>query len=485
MVMSITETTNKDYDDHVKFWEKADDVYNERIKQKGLTYLPGSSLPSGLKGCEELISFLAKKYTNETLPMAVFYNFTNLTLSAAIGAIMRKPPTYKFADEERESGLDYLKVNADGKGNGLDQVAKKLLTSQYMKSRGGLLVSIPELTNMADLQSGKVAPRLVHYDALNILDWAAEWDNGNEYLVRLLLKEVTSGVGDKGESIQIDRLIEFKKVDGAIEYKISEDGEGVKSGVLQKGGVNADKIPFFLASSVNNDWDIDPTPMRTLIELNLLHYIMMSRDMQGRYDLAQLQLSVDIGSDPNAIGDFSKLNPNGIIAGSSVAVVTKGGKVDLIQSNESNLLSSAPKEIEEKAVRAGAQLLQDSGGNETATAATMRAGTSTATMSSIAKNCGDCIKNAIVELAGYIGIGDAEIKDVEFSLNNEFFSSTLSAQDKQAYLQMVQQGVFPIEAYYNVLRKSGELDDSVTYQDYLEQLRENVNGSMPNVSGDE
>ncbi|AUR86454.1 TMhelix containing protein [Vibrio phage 1.085.O._10N.222.51.E3] len=487
----ITKTTNPQYDENIKAWIRADDVYNDRIKQKGKKYLPGSNLPKGVD-CE-LEQFLEQRYNNETLPLAVFYNFTNLTLMAAVGAIMRKPPNYQFVDGENESTLDYLTDNADGKGNGLTQVARHLLTSQYLKSRGGLLISNPQYTNLADLQSGEVAPRLIPYDADQITDWATEWINGKEVLTFLQLVEKMNKRDYVAGANQSDggycyneqlRVIEFNLVEGKVFYSIEEDGEMIVTDEpVNKNGTQATSIPFHIASSVNNDWTVDPSPLRTMVDLNLQHYIMYNRDMQGRHDLAQLQLSIDVGTEPTAIEDFKNLNPSGIMTGSAVPILTRGGSVSFLQASESNLLAAAPERIESMAVKAGAQLFQDSGSNETATSAEIRASSTTATMSSIASNCGDCIYNALVDLAGYVGFDESQIK---FQLNDKFFDRTLSAQEQQAYMQMVMQGLFPQQAYYEILKKSGDLAEDVSYEDYLDQLREsNGMGGMPDVSGGE
>lgn len=478
--MTISRTTNPQYDENYIAWTRADDVYNDRIKSKGKVYLPGSNIPQGLSDCSDLYQFLEHRYNNETLPLAVFYNFTNLTLTAAIGAIMRNPPTYQFAEDGKESDLDYLTDNADGKGNGLTQIARQLLTSQFMKSRGGLLISNPQYTNKADLASGKVAPRLVHYDASAINDWETEWINGREALTFLQLTEKTSKRTNGGRE-EVDRLIEFRIVDGVVKYEITEGEVQVESGEVKKDGAPAETIPFHLASSINNDWEVDPSPMRTMIDLNLQHYIMYNRDMQGRYDLAQLQLAIDVGNKPTAIDDFQKLNPNGIMSGSPIPILTAGGSVTFLQANESNLLSKAPERIEDMAVKAGAQLFQDSGSNETATSADIRASATTASMSSIASNCGDCIYNAIVDLAGYIG---EDTESIKFQLNDEFFSYKLDATQLQAYMAMVMQGVFPMRAYYDILRKSGDLSEDTKYEDFIAELREDSPvGGMPDVSG--
>lgn len=209
--------------------------------------------------------------------------------------------------------------------------------------------------------------------------------------------------------------------------------------------------------------------------------------MQARFDLGQLQWHVDLGSpsveQDDPVSTMKKLNPNGFIAGSAIPAITAyGGTVEILQANEANLLSSTPVEIEEKAVKVGAQLFQDSGSNETATAANIRASSSTASMSSIAANVGDCIYNALVDLAGYIKF---DSKDIEFSLNMDFFAVQLSPQDKIAYMQMVQQGVLPQRAMYDILRKNGDLSEDVTYQMYLDDLADtNLMGGMPDVSAE-
>jgi hypothetical protein len=365
-----------------------------------------------------------------------------------------------------------------------------MCTGLERKGRAGILVDVPKLTNIADLQSGKVAPRLAYYDASQVIDWEIDYIDGVEVLTFLsLMESTTKRTGGVRENTE--RLINYQlDEDGFVYYEIMEDDEVTLTDYQMKGGELVTIIPFHICGSITNDWCVDPSPTRTLVELNLLHYRMMSRDYQARFDMGQLQWHVDLGtSESHNPADLMKeLNPNGFIAGSAMPVITaNGGSVTVLQANESNLLSKTPEEIEGKAVKIGATLLETGSSTETATAANIRASSSTASMSSIASNVGDCMYNAIIDLAGYINssLTPIDVDQIEFSLNMDFFAVQLTPQDKLAYMQMVQQGILPQSAMYQILRKNGDLGEDVSYQDYLDDLEDTVGmGGQPSVTGE-
>ena len=483
--MTIQRTTHPDYDEQYKYVLRADDVYYDRIKDKGSMYLPiaGSMPADGSEATTAFNNYKLHKYSTTTLPMAVFYNFSNLSLGGYIGAIMRKPPMIKFNEGDDDSVLDYMIDNVDGKGNGLTQVARKALVSQYLKGRAGYLVSVPAMGNLAEVTTGVKVPRIVPFDSQNILDWDTDYRDGVEVLTSLLLTE-NARARTNGQLCDEERLIKYMLTAEGVTYEITK-GDETESGTLMKAGKAATTIPFHYAGSVNNDWTQDPAPMRTLIDLNLQHYLMYNRDMQGRWDLAELQLHIDVGTSSDPAGEFKSLNPMGVISDSSVPILTaNGGSATYLQANESDLLAAAPERILEMAVKAGAQLFSDSGSNETAKAAGMRASNSTATMSTIASNNGDALYNAIIDAAGYFGdIGGINTDEIMFSLNTEFIESSLDAQQLTAYSAMVMQGILPVRAMYDILRKSGDIAEDMTFQDYQDMLLEDKQGAMPDVSG--
>ena len=488
----LTKTYHPDYSANQENWEKSSDVFNNRVKSKGEKYLPiVDMLPDHVEN-NELSDFIKKKYKEQILPNSVFYNFVNPTVDAVVGSIFRKPPAIQLSKDSKPSNLDYLLENADGKGNGLSHLAKDMCYSIELDGRGGFLVDVPTLTNMRDLKNGDIAPRIKRYAASQIIDWDTEYRNGSEVLTFLSLYESrrkrNGGIGVAGGVRDlVERILNFYLDDeGHVYYEVKEDGEETIIDYQMKNGKPANKIPFHFCGSISNDSCVDPAPAHTLVELDLIHYRMLSRDMQARFDMGQLQWSVDLGSPPadsgvDIVEMMAQLNPHGFIAGSSIPAVTAyGGSVSILQANESNLLSKAPLEIEEKAVKIGAQLFSDSGSNETATAANIRASSSTASMSSIAKNVGIAMYNAIVDLAGYINYDDSNIS---FSLNMDFYESKLSPQDKLAYVQMIQNEVLPKQAYFEILKNNGDVKESMTYDEYEQQLMDDYGaGGMPDLN---
>lgn len=490
--MAITKTYHPEYEHKVRDWKRADDVHNERVHAEKEKYLPlGDSLPGSTNEAREFNEYQRLKYDTTTHRMAVFYNFCGLTLSAVIGAIMRKPASTEFAEGDKDSVLDYLQKNADGKGNGLTQLAKMALVNLYNKGNCGILTTASTFKSPADAMMGKGVPRLVLYRPESILDWDTDYIDGEEVLTYLLLREKTRVRNTETGAVDddVERLIAFSLVDGVVMYQVELDGvselDADNDGILRKNGATVDRIPFHRGGAFNNDWKTDPAPMRTLVDLNLLHYVMLSRDMQGRWDTAAIKLAVDIGIEDNAMDDFEKLNPMGLNSTSSTAVVTMGGSVQFLQANESNLLSKAPSEILEMAKLAGANLFQDGASNETATGAEIRSGNSTATMSSVAGNTGCMIRDAIIDAAGYFGdIGNIDLDQIKFDLNKEFFPFKLSAADTKVYADAVMQGTYPMQAYFEILLKNGDLKPDTDYTEFQNMMREdNGMGGMPDVTG--
>lgn len=484
-----TETYHPEYTENAEFWQQADDIANNRIKSKKQVYLPIATLLPDSSENTGLINFNIKEYNEIIWPMATFYDFVSLSVDAAVGAIMRKPVTYQFSKDNKPSILDYLNKNADGRGSNLNQLARKMCTAIERKGRAGILVDAPALTNIAELRSGEVAPRLAFYDASQIIDWEIKYINGSQVLTFLSLRE-NSTRRKGGVRQNCKRLINYSiDQDGYVYYEIMEDEEITVTEYQLKDNERVKAIPFHICGSISNDWGVDPSPTRTLVELNLLHYRMMSRDYHARYKLGQIQWHVDLGSSESRdpVEDMKELNPDGFIAGSGVTAVTaNGGTVSILQAAESNLLSKTPSEIEDKAVKAGATLLEAGSSTETATAANIRSSASTASLSSISANVGMCMYSAIVDLAGYVNsaLTPVNIDEIKFSLNMDFFTTQLSPQDKLAYMQMVQQGVLPQSAMYEILKKNGDLGPDVTYDDYVNGINETVGmGGMPVVTG--
>jgi hypothetical protein len=446
-------------------WQANHDSVNDRIKDKREKYLPIPGKNPHSSNQEEQ-AFIKYQYDTVVHPMAVFYNWCRPTLDAILGAIYRKPAKVHFNENDDESVLDYLKFNADGKGNGLEQISRQCLGSQWSFGRGGYLIVWPEGINGSPNRerylNGDPAPRIVYYSGRNIINWDTDYVRGEEVLSYLALREVNVE-RINGTSQLVETIITYElDENGHVIYSIEKDLESeiIETGEVIKAGKPATRIPFHLAGADNNDWSIDYAPQTALTELNLLHYKMFSRDMHQRWAAGQAKLVIDVGSDENAASYFGA--SNGVIRhGSLQNIITMGGNALYISPSTDNLLSETPAQIEEKAIALAANLMSEST-NETATAARIRNGGSTSRMAILACNNEEALTNAIKDLAGYLGV-DAE--DIKFSLHKEYDEDKLTATEMKELAGLVLQGVFPGRSLYELQKKYGYTHYE-TYEDW-------------------
>ena len=124
------------------------------------------------------------------------------------------------------------------------------------------------------------------------------------------------------------------------------------------------------------------------------------------------------------------------------------------------------KDAEAMMAQLGARLIF-SGQQQTAEAARINYGAETAQLTTIVRNVEsgyqDCIRWCSMFANGN------ENPDFVIELNDNFFHEKLTAQDITAWLSMYQQGVIGIEQFLDKLRASGEIDETVTNQDIIEQ----------------
>lgn len=483
--MSIDSTVHVEYKLYEWEWKRNKDCARNLVKQKGVVYLPDNQLPDKPEYAS-INLYLENRYEKLILPrLSPFYNFTRTTLSAWIGVILAKKPSVRFSEKpDTETVIDYLMKNTDGAGNDLCQVGKAGLHATCETGGGLFLVNPPTgETNLQQERTGEVAPRILCYDRENILNWESHYFNSRKQLTYLKLRE-WEVYSDEGQSELIEKHIEYFLRDGVVTYKVTRSEEhlpnypALEEGEIRKAGKSATSIPAFWFGANDNDEKVDPAPISTIADLNIVHYVMNSRDLVQRYEAGQGQLHIDLGQNPtdgvdakgNVVSALNKLNPGGVNFGTPMPIVTEnGGVVELIQLSTDSLLAQKPKELIDEAIKIGAQMISQDGQFNTATEATMSFGAITSSLSAISRNVSKALQSAVKELAEYVNF-DPEF--VEFELSQKLITETLDAQKATAFMNMVMQGVMPIEALYKIMQRAGEIPQEWTLEDYMSKIEE-------------
>lgn len=357
-------------------------------------YLPDPSPAS------EKYEVRAKRY-QDYLNRAVFYNVTRRTVSALVGQIFSKYPTYDLNE------LAYLEGDIDGSGESLVQQAKDAAIQCLLKGGGGLLADMPVNNGVtrASMASGGIRPTISHYERESIINWRVS-KVGAVYKLSLLVLSQSYIAEDDGYEQKLgEQLLVLRLVDGLAESEILQkiDGDWVSQGVNKlkdNKGKQLTEIPFYFYGAVNNDAEIDDSPVYDLAELNIAHF-RNSADLEESLFISQPTLVVS-GLTEQWVNDVLD---NGIAIGSrSGILLPQGGSAQLLQPNPNDKIQVAMQHKEAQMKALGAKLVETSKQAKTATEAAQDASDETSTLTTIANNISDAYTKAVRACGRYVGI---------------------------------------------------------------------------------
>lgn len=469
----LTVTYHPDYLVNAPQWARNLDCVMDNIKRKKQTYLPNlGAIPQEARTDSKINGLAAKidkDWEDLTWRLANYVNIVNPTMSAITGSIMRKEPEFPTMDNPALIGLAN---NIDGKGNGLDQECKQALNAIQYSSRCGWLVrSHPESATMADWNAGKKLPTAAFYDGLHIVDWQVEYIDGEEKLTFLSLLEDYQD-RESGVYVSKKKLINHRLNEGACEYQeLTEDEYSDVWTPVTIGDNQLDMIPFFLASSQSNEFDIDSTPLTSLAEISLSIYVMNAYSNKAMILANEAKWHVDIGEsdeDTNAT-----LNPLGFTLAGRMPYYTKGGKVEVVQAQFSPETENKVEKLFEQAVKVGASLFTQQS-NETATGASIRSGSATANMSTYGNNVEDTVLNMIQFMMRYFEGTNLYVnpEEITFKMNRDYFDVETTPQTLQVAFTAMLEGKLPEISWYELLKKNKIISGDMDYQEYQESAAE-------------
>lgn len=379
-------------------------------------YLPDPSPAS------EKYEVRAKRY-QDYLNRAVFYNVTRRTVSALVGQIFSKYPTYDLNE------LAYLEADIDGSGESLVQQAKDAAIQCLIKGGGGLLADMPVNNGVtkASMASGGIRPTISHYERESIINWRVSKVGAVYKLSLLVLSESYIEEDDGYEQKLGEQLLVLRLVDGLAESEILQkiDGDWVSQGVNKlkdNKGKQLTEIPFYFYGAVNNDAEIDDSPVYDLAELNVAHF-RNSADLEESLFISQPTLVVS-GLTEEWVNDVLD---NGIAIGSrSGILLPQGGSAQLLQPDPNDKIQVAMRHKEEQMKALGAKLVESQSGQaKTALQASQEGADETSVLTTISNNLSDCFTKAVRACGKYVGI-DTDGLFVTF--NTQFNFSKLSPE---------------------------------------------------------
>lgn len=406
-------------------------------------YLPDPSPAS------EKYEVRVKRY-QDYLNRAVFYNVTRRTVSALVGQIFSKYPTYDLNE------LAYLETDIDGSGESLVQQAKDAAIQCLLKGGGGLLADMPVNNGVtrASMASGGIRPTISHYERESIINWRVS-KVGAVYKLSLLVLSQSYIAEDDGYEQKLgEQLLVLRLVDGLAESEILQkiDGNWVSQGVNKlkdNKGSQLTEIPFYFYGAVNNDAEIDDSPMYDIAQLNI-HHFMNSADMEEMLFLSATPTLVVSGLTEQWVTDVLE---DGIAIGSrSGILLPQGGSAQMMQISADSVIANAMADKEAQMRSLGAKLVQESSGQaKTALQASQEGADETSVLTTISNNLSDCFTKAIRAAARYAGV---ETDGLFVTFNTQFDFAKLSPEQIDRLMGLWQGGAISFEELRGLLVES-------------------------------
>lgn len=414
-------------------WELVNDCYlgEKAVKEKGEIYLPN---PSPISEKEEVRYQRYRDY----IKRAVFYNVTRKTVKAMSGLVFAKYPRFDLP-EALEAYVD----DVSGNGQNLAQHARQALTMLLLKGRGGLLAdfSMEEDGNTkASMKAKGLRPTIKLYEPEQIINWRTMTIGNEVKLSLVVLKESYIKSDDAFKAEFGEQLVVLRLIDGVATTQIYQK-DGVwraisePKPILNAQGNSFDELPFTFIGADDNDETIDDAPIYDLAVLNLAHYRDSADYQESNFIAGQPTLFIT-GVTNEWYQDVIKPN-GGIHLGSRGGVILgMGANAMLLQASANGANFEAMQHKQMQMVALGARLLETSEQIKTATQAGAEIAEQSSILSTIANNLSDAYSKAFTWCGQFMGV----VGDCVITLNTNFATNKMTAQDRQQLIAEWQAG---------------------------------------------
>jgi len=453
-------------------WAVVDDACSgqEKIKSEGEKYLPK------LNDVED--SAESNKRYERYKARAVFYNITGRTKDVLTSAAFKVAPASNYP-----ASVDYITHNIDGSGVSLDQQAHSVCASVLKSGRHGLLVDYPVTeapASRAKIDSGLIQSTVVSIDKDQIINWSTAKVGAKIVLVMVVIAErVVETSGDGFGKTYVDQCRVLRLTDGRYTQELwRKNGEGVwfvhaeAFEIKDSGGGSWGEIPFVFVGSVNNDSQIDPSPLYDMAEINIAHYRNSADYEDGVFYAGQAQPWM-AGLDEEW-RDW--MQDQGVYIGSRAPILLpEGGQYGIAQASPNTQAKEAMDQKESQMVALGARLIQPGSAVKTATEAQGEQESNHSVLSLVSVNVSDAYTKAINWMLRFMGGGG----EAYYAMNTDFNRSELSADVMTGLSTIFNTGQLPKSDMWRAMRRTNLIEPQKTD----EEIKDELEGQMVGADG--
>lgn len=456
--MSINErvsTLHPQYANMLSVWDKMEDVCisETHMHVKGEKYIPRLSKMTD----DQFAAYIRR---------AEFPMFTKHALDSFVGMAMRKELLINGIDVKH----NFFK-NCDGKGTTLKQYSEKLVRNFLQYGRGGTLIEMPSTDpnqSIAMAEASNVRPKLAYYSHKSIINWKTDTVSNQEVLTLVVLEEeVNIALDEFGHDMGSQYRV-LKLEDGVYVQYLYDHNKLFKQKIvpLMKNRP-LDFIPFIIHGGPK----VQSPVMLPIAEQNI-HWYMKDADYQHGLHYTALPTPWVEGVDADDPTAPKTIGPQEMWY---LPMGSKCGMLEFTGAGLAEIAKSMNNTMTNITVLSSQILVPKNTFDETATAASIRNATETASLSNIVSALSAELTIAVVNASKW---GGFYTDDIKVEINSDFIPLTLSGADVSAYVSAVLKQGFSKRTLFELLKKGEIIEGDRQYEDEMEAIDEEAEARM-------
>ena len=400
---------------------------------------------------------------------AVFYSVSGHTHRGMVGTVFSKD-----ANLDVPPGLEYLRENADGRGNSLIQQSQSLTGDVIRYGRAGLWVDFPTTEGeVSRADRGRFFATVHTFQPDQIINWRTQTTGAVTRLSLVVIAEYEERIeGYEVEKVKVLRELALDEEGRYFVRKWEKQGDedefmpGEALFPTDSAGSPLTQIPFTFVGSENNDPTIDPAPMLDIVRVNVGHFRNSADYEDSVFYAGQVQPYMT-GADASV---YELMQEQDFYIGSRMLMpVPSGEAFGFAEPGANPLVRQAMIDKVDQMIGLGARFVQSAGAGKTDTEARSDSLAKNSTLSLVAKNVGDAYTAAL----GWVGLFMGEATEGAFlELNQDFAELAATPAALAAWVKSYIDGAVPQSQYIQWMKRNGYFDPELPDEEIERELDE-------------
>ena len=449
--MAVDSNVDVKHPDYVTMEESWGQMYDvciseKHIHAKGEVYLPR---------LDEMTDAQYAAYTKR----AEFPMFTKHALDSFVGMSMRKDLMIEGIPNDHP----FFK-NVDGKGTTIGAYTNRLVREFLQYRRCGTLIEMPladPLQSVAEAEANNVNVRLAFYNYASIINWKTSTKNNVNVLTLVVLKENTDVSEDEFSHTYEDQYRVLRLESDGIyrQHLYNASGQKVNTIVPLMNNAPLKHIPF----TIHGGPKVSAPIMLPIAEQNI-HWYIKDADYQHGLHYTALPTPYVVGVEPKDEFAPKTIGPQ------KLWFLPQGascGMLEFTGAGLSEVKNSIDSTMQNITVLSSQILVPKSAYDETATAASIRSSSETASLSSLVEDLSEELTAIIVFASKW---GRFFVKGASVVINSDFMPLTLSGADVSAYVSAVLKEGFSKRTLFDLLKKGEIIEGNRRFEDEMKDI---------------